>query len=136
MMEVRWHESRSSFSITILVTSQFPNDEHSAFFLAVAGVWGERRKGKPMPDEQGRPYVYLAGPDVFYPEPALRAKSMKDVLAARGMIGWFPLDSALDSTRYADSKELALAIGDACEAFMRRADICMARARGGRRHVL
>jgi nucleoside 2-deoxyribosyltransferase len=79
-----------------------------------------------MPDEQGQPYVYLAGPDVFYPDALARGESMKEALAARGMIGWFPLDNALDPAQYPDSKQLGLAIGDSCETLMRDADICIA----------
>jgi nucleoside 2-deoxyribosyltransferase len=39
------------------------------------------------------PRVYLAGPDVFFPEPLNIARGQKDFLAALGMEGVFPLDS-------------------------------------------
>jgi len=37
-----------------------------------------------MPDVDGRAYVYLAGPDVFYPDPKNRARLMSQV----GVILW------------------------------------------------
>jgi nucleoside 2-deoxyribosyltransferase len=76
-----------------------------------------------MPDEQGRPYVYLAGPDVFYPDALLRGARMKEALGARGMEGLFPLDDELHPGDYRSGKELGLAIGGACEAQMRKADL-------------
>jgi nucleoside 2-deoxyribosyltransferase len=79
-----------------------------------------------MPDPSGRPYVYLAGPDVFFPDALERGARMKDVLAARELYGLFPLDGAPEPGHYADSKAFALAIGDACEAMMRQADIAIA----------
>lgn len=79
-----------------------------------------------MPDAHGRPYVYLAGPDVFFPDVAEHAEKMKAALAARGMAGLFPLDSVLDPAEFPDPKALALAIGRANEALMRQADIILA----------
>jgi nucleoside 2-deoxyribosyltransferase len=79
-----------------------------------------------MPDEQGRPYVYLAGPDVFYPDAMQRAAKLKEALAARGMIGLFPLDNLLDPADFPKPEDLALAIADANEALMRKADIIIA----------
>ncbi len=76
-----------------------------------------------MPDEHGRPYVYLAGPDVFYPDAVLRGARMKEALAARGMAGLFPLDDALHPGDYRDMKQYALAIAESCEAQIRRADL-------------
>src|SRR5262245_12008269 len=79
-----------------------------------------------MPDDQERPYVYLAGPDVFFPDATQRAATMKDVLAARGMTGLFPLDNELGALSYPGPKELALAIARANEALMRKAEIILA----------
>jgi nucleoside 2-deoxyribosyltransferase len=80
-------------------------------------------------DEQLRPYVYLAGPDVFFPDVMDRAARMKAALAARGMTGLFPLDSELDPAHFADRKSLGLAIARANEALMRKADIILANIR-------
>lgn len=78
-----------------------------------------------MPDQEGRPYVYLAGPDVFYPDALLRGADMKAKLAARGMTGLFPLDAALPSGESHGATELAQAIAEACEAHIRQADLGM-----------
>lgn len=41
------------------------------------------------------PRIYLAGPDVFYPDSADRAARLKDTCRHYGFIGVFPLDSGL-----------------------------------------
>jgi nucleoside 2-deoxyribosyltransferase len=79
-----------------------------------------------MPDEQGRPFVYLAGPDVFFPDVDVHAAAMKAVLAARGMTGWFPLDTQLDAAALPDPRRLAMAIARSNEKLMRDADIILA----------
>lgn len=43
----------------------------------------------------GRPRVYLAGPDVFLPDPGAAAAAMKAACAAVGLEGLFPLDASL-----------------------------------------
>jgi nucleoside 2-deoxyribosyltransferase len=70
-----------------------------------------------------KPYVYLAGPDVFYPDARARGEKMKEALAARGMTGLYPLDGELDPAAYPDPADFALAIAAACEAHMRKADM-------------
>jgi nucleoside 2-deoxyribosyltransferase len=77
-------------------------------------------------DRQDQPYVYLAGPDVFFPDAMERAARMKSALASRGMAGLFPLDSELDRAHFPDRKSLGLAIARANEALMRKADIVLA----------
>ena len=79
-----------------------------------------------MPDQRGRPYVYLAGPDVFYPDAPTRARRMKRALARRQMVGLFPMDNKFDPSEFADATGLGLAIGNANEAMMRKADIIIA----------
>ncbi len=76
-----------------------------------------------MPDEEGRPCVYLAGPDVFFPDAMGRAAKMKAALAARGMVGWFPLDTEFDPIKYRGIKDLGIAIARANEGLMRDADL-------------
>ena len=73
-----------------------------------------------------RPLVYLAGPDVFFPDAMERAATMKATLAARGMTGLFPLDSEFDQAEFSGRKDLGLAIARANEALMRKADIGLA----------
>jgi nucleoside 2-deoxyribosyltransferase len=40
--------------------------------------------------------IYLAGPDVFYPDAIERASKLKEICSRRGLIGIFPLDADLD----------------------------------------
>jgi nucleoside 2-deoxyribosyltransferase len=40
--------------------------------------------------------VYLAGPDVFLPDPAARAVALKDICARHGLLAVFPLDPLPD----------------------------------------
>jgi nucleoside 2-deoxyribosyltransferase len=76
-----------------------------------------------MPDVHGRPYVYLAGPDVFYINAVERGEKMKAELAQRGMLGLFPLDTELNSSDFPNPAGLGLAIAAACEAQIRQADL-------------
>ena len=79
-----------------------------------------------MPDDKGRPYVYLAGPDVFYPNPMCRAEFMKQVLVQRCMVGLFPMDNQFEPAQFPNLKDLGIAISDANENMMRKADIIIA----------
>jgi nucleoside 2-deoxyribosyltransferase len=76
-----------------------------------------------MPCLHAKPYVYLAGPDVFYPDAHARGEKMKAALATRGMTGLFPLDGELDPAAFTDPADFALAIAGACEAHMLKADM-------------
>ena len=40
--------------------------------------------------------VYLAGPDVFLPEPVEMGRRKKEICAKHGLIGLFPLDNEID----------------------------------------
>jgi nucleoside 2-deoxyribosyltransferase len=79
-----------------------------------------------MPDEFGRPFVYLAGPDVFQADAIARGEQFKAALLARGMVGLFPLDAPVNPPDPGDGKALGLAIAEACEASMLRADMAIA----------
>ncbi|MGF1619775.1 MAG: nucleoside 2-deoxyribosyltransferase [Rhodomicrobiaceae bacterium] len=79
-----------------------------------------------MADKSGKPHIYLAGPDVFFPDAMERAVRMKDHLATHGMIGWFPLDNEFDAANEPDPNDLALCIARANEKLMRDADIILA----------
>jgi len=45
-----------------------------------------------MRSEGTSPRVYLAGPDVFLPEPLVRAVRLKEICHRYGLVGVFPLD--------------------------------------------
>jgi nucleoside 2-deoxyribosyltransferase len=64
-------------------------------------------------------HVYLAGPDVFLPDPKGIAARKKAHLAQLGMIGHFPLDNILPEQQPGDVKGLARAIAAANEDAMR-----------------
>ncbi|WP_213813618.1 nucleoside 2-deoxyribosyltransferase [Glaciihabitans sp. dw_435] len=55
------------------------------------------------------PRIYLAGPDVFYPDALERAAWMKGVCAEFGLTGVFPADVVIDPTGLSP-EELAAAI--------------------------
>jgi len=71
------------------------------------------------------PRIYLAGPDVFFPDAALVAESKKAICAEYGLTGVFPTDTA-DSEDFShlshDDPALGPAIAARCEAHMRQAD--------------
>ena len=69
--------------------------------------------------------IYLAGPEVFLPDP-LEAGRRKCALAERhGFVGLYPLDAALDLTGLS-KPEQARRISEANEGLMREADVLIA----------
>ena len=64
------------------------------------------------------PRVYLAGPDVFFPEALKSATKRKDVLAGLSMEGVFPLDAQDDpsATTAASIFKANCALIDSCQA--------------------
>ena len=50
--------------------------------------------------------VYLAGPDVFLPEPLETARRKKELCAQYGLTGLFPLDNAIDPAAKGASIEI------------------------------
>jgi nucleoside 2-deoxyribosyltransferase len=66
--------------------------------------------------------VYLAGPDVFLPEPVEMGRRKKEICAKHGLIGLFPLDNEIDLK----AKGASLNIFRANETLMKKADAIIA----------
>jgi nucleoside 2-deoxyribosyltransferase len=75
--------------------------------------------------QDGRPEIYLAGPEVFLPEPTIRAAEMKEICLRLGAFGWFPLDNQ-GGVAHADPDVMAANISRADEALIRRCDALVA----------
>ncbi len=70
--------------------------------------------------------VYLAGPDVFLPDPQARAAELKAICARHGMVGVSPLDALADEpnewARLGEARRIALRN----EAHIRSCDLLIA----------
>ncbi len=73
-------------------------------------------------DLNTKAHVYLAGPDVFFPDAIARGEKMKKYLADLGMIGHFPFDNVLDPEIFKNLKLAAQTIAKNNEKIM--LDIC------------
>jgi nucleoside 2-deoxyribosyltransferase len=69
--------------------------------------------------------VYLAGPDVFLPDPLAAAESKKALCRRYGFVGVFPLDQELDLTGK-KGPEAGCLIAQANEDLMRSCDLLIA----------
>ena len=74
------------------------------------------------------PTVYLAGPDVFYPDAEERGKVMCALCAEQGFEGLYPLNAPLDP----DIQPQSRAIFEANKAMLERADAVVANLRDWR----
>ena len=75
--------------------------------------------------QNGRPDIYLAGPEVFFPDPLRHGAALKKICAARGAVGHFPLDNQADVAD-PDPDVMAANISRADEALVRRCDAVIA----------
>jgi nucleoside 2-deoxyribosyltransferase len=66
--------------------------------------------------------IYLAGPDVFLPDAVDIGRRKKEICAAHGLIGLYPLDNAIDRS----VGDISLNIFKGCEAMMDVADAIIA----------
>jgi nucleoside 2-deoxyribosyltransferase len=69
--------------------------------------------------------IYLAGPDVFLPDPVAMAEAKKRICAAHGFVGVFPLDKDLDLSGLAPT-QAGQRIYRANEDLMRGCDLIIA----------
>jgi nucleoside 2-deoxyribosyltransferase len=73
----------------------------------------------------GKPEIYLAGPEVFLPDALACATALKEKCQRLGAIGWFPLDNQHDVAD-PDPDIMAANISRADEALIRRCDALVA----------
>jgi nucleoside 2-deoxyribosyltransferase len=69
--------------------------------------------------------IYLAGPEVFFPDAIAQGEEKKRLCAELGFEGVFPLDNALDGSGL-PPEALAQAISHGNEALMRSSDLVIA----------
>lgn len=67
-------------------------------------------------------HVYLAGPDVFYPDAVARGEQKKQQLAEAGLIGHYPFDNEFTLQQGETAQQLSRRIAAANEQMMR--DCC------------
>jgi nucleoside 2-deoxyribosyltransferase len=78
-----------------------------------------------MPAAATPPRIYLAGPEVFLPDPVAAGRSKQALCAAHGFTGCYPLDAQLDLAGMPKA-EAARRISLANEALMRSCDLLIA----------
>jgi nucleoside 2-deoxyribosyltransferase len=76
----------------------------------------------------GKPKIYLAGPDVFYPNAVARGEELKALCTLHGAIGLFPLDNEITSVELG-SHAMAAAIRTANMKLISSADAILANVR-------
>ena len=69
--------------------------------------------------------IYLAGPEVFLPDPIGAGRRKVEMAARHGFVGLYPLDAALDLTGLSKPEQARL-ISTANEGLMREADVLIA----------
>jgi nucleoside 2-deoxyribosyltransferase len=74
----------------------------------------------------GCPRVYLAGPEVFFPDPLAQGALKKSICAEHGFEGVYPLDNELTGAEHLAPQEIARRISHGNEALMRSCDLLIA----------
>jgi nucleoside 2-deoxyribosyltransferase len=78
-----------------------------------------------MPAAATPPRIYLAGPEVFLPDPIAAGRRKQAMCEAHGFVGCYPLDAQLDLAGLSKT-EAARQISLANEALMRSCDLLIA----------
>lgn len=73
-----------------------------------------------------RPRIYLAGPEVFFPNALEQGAEKKRLCAEHGFEGVYPLDNVIADAEHLPAQELARRISHANEALMRSCDLLIA----------
>ncbi|HRN89473.1 nucleoside 2-deoxyribosyltransferase [Hyphomicrobium sp.] len=79
-----------------------------------------------MIDDAPRPRVYLAGPEVFFPNAREQGEIKKRLCAERGFEGVYPLDNEISGADVLSPEALARAISHGNERLMRSCDLVIA----------
>jgi nucleoside 2-deoxyribosyltransferase len=77
-------------------------------------------------DQQARPRIYLAGPEVFFPDPIAAGAEKKRLCAEAGFEGVYPLDNVIEGAEHISPQELARRISHGNERLMRSCDLLIA----------
>jgi nucleoside 2-deoxyribosyltransferase len=77
-------------------------------------------------DEQARRRIYLAGPEVFFPDPHAAGAQKKRLCDEAGFEGVYPLDNVIDGVEHFAPQELARRISHGNERLMRSCDLLIA----------
>ncbi len=73
-----------------------------------------------------RPRIYLAGPEVFFPDATEQGETKKRLCAEYGFQGIYPLDNVIEGAEHLSAQEIARRISHANERLMRSCDLLIA----------
>ena len=76
--------------------------------------------------ESARPRIYLAGPEVFFPNAVEQGEIKKQLAHEAGFEGVYPLDNAIAGADALSRQEIARCISHGNEALMRSCDLIIA----------
>lgn len=77
-------------------------------------------------DRAARPRIYLAGPEVFFPNAIEQGEEKKRLCAEAGFAGVYPLDNVIAGAEHLSPQEIARRISHANEGLMRSCDLLIA----------